>query len=178
MMTRVEPKTKEVLAQIAQMEAHRGWLLKAQALAQAPVDKGGSPHPSVQVGAILVGADGKEIAKDVNRFAHGLVSDRPERFEDGIRSLWINCAEQMVLLGALRKRADLKGARLYVTLEPCTVCAGLIVEAGIAEVIVPVHSMRAYAKLKNKWKLSIETGRAKLAEAGVRVTTVDLGTPD
>ena len=37
---------------------------------------------------------------------------------------------------------------------------------------------QAYAKLKNKWKLSIETGRAKLAEAGVRVTTVDLGTPD
>lgn len=166
-MIKVDPETQETLAHVARAEEHRLWLRQAHEAAQD------SPHPSVKVGAVVVGPDGHEIAHACNRFAHGLDSDRAERYDDGVRSLWINCAEQMVLIDAARRKADLKGARLYVTLEPCAICAGLIVESGIAEVIIPVRSMRAYAKLKTKWKRSIEVGRAKLTEAGVRVTAVD-----
>ena len=74
---------------------------------------------------------------------------------------------------ALHKRADLKGARLYITLEPCAVCAGLIGELHLKEVFVPVGAMRRYARLKSKWKESIEIGLIKLAEAGVRLTAID-----
>lgn len=152
---------------------HRRWLARAEEVATQPVSKGGSPHPSVHVGAVLVDAKGREIASAANRFAEGVDRRRPERYKDGTKSLWINCAEQLALMQALRKGKKIAGARLYVTLEPCAVCAGLISELQIAEVCVPVDSMRRYAKLKSKWKDSIETGLIKLAEAGTRLIAVD-----
>lgn len=156
------------------LDVNRLWLRRAAELAASSPDKGGSPHPSVKVGAILVDAQGKEIARAANGFAHGIDRRRPERYENGSRSLWINCAEQMVIAKAVRKQADLKGAKLYVTLEPCAICAGLLVECGLREVIVPLSSRRSYAKLKAKWKKSIEIGSSKLTEAGVKVTSVDV----
>jgi len=80
---------------------------------------------------------------------------------------------------ALRHGKKTTGARLYVTLEPCAVCSGMIAELQIAEVCVPVNAMRRYARLKSKWKDSIEIGAIKLAESGVRMTAVDaLGSPN
>ncbi len=152
---------------------HRRWLERAEQIAHESVSKGGSPHPSIQVGAILVDAKGREIAAAANRFADGVDRRRPERYKNGTKSLWINCAEQLALMQALRKGKKLEGARLYITLEPCAVCAGMIGELKIAEVYVPVDSMRRYAKLKSKWKDSIEIGRIKLEESGVRLISVD-----
>ena len=154
---------------------HRQSLERAAAEAEKPLNAGGSPHPTVKVGAVLVDAKGKEIAAATNRFAHGLDRRRPERYKNGSKSLWINCAEQMVLMAALRKRADVKNAILYVTLEPCAICAGLAAELRLKMVCVPVGSLRRYAKLKTKWKASIEIGLIKLAEAGIPLTTVDMG---
>jgi len=156
------------------LDADRAWLVKAAQMAKAPIERGGSPHPTVKVGAILVDAKGKEVARAANGFAHGIDRRRPERYENGSRSLWINCAEQMVIAKAVRAQANLKGARLYVTLEPCATCAGLLVECGIREVVVPLSSRRSYAKLKAKWKKSIEIGTSKLTEAGVKITAVDM----
>ncbi|MDP9127989.1 MAG: deaminase [Pseudomonadota bacterium] len=152
---------------------HRHWLARAEATAVKPVSAGGSPHPTVKVGAVLVDNRGALIAAAANRFAHGVDKRRPERYVDGVKSLWMNCAEQFVIAAAVRKRADLKGAKLYVTLEPCAVCAGLIGELRLKEVFVPVGAMRRYAKLKNKWKKSIEIGLTKLTEAGVTLTAID-----
>ncbi|MFA6280201.1 MAG: deaminase [Bdellovibrionales bacterium] len=158
-----------------QQADHSAWLKKALAFSQREPQCGGSPHPMVKVGAILVDPQGKEIARATNRFAHGVDESVAERYADGSRSLWINCAEQLAIIGAARKLACLKGARLYVTLAPCTVCAGLIAESGIREVIVPKDSDRAHGRLKAKWKKSIAIGQTKLQEAGVAVTLVDMG---
>ncbi len=152
---------------------HRKWLARAQAMAHKDPAQGGSPHPTVKVGAVLVGADGKEIARGANRFAHGLDWKKPERYEDGSRSMWFNCAEQMVIAQALREKAEVKNARLYITLEPCAVCAGLLVECGIKQVILPAHAVTAYPRLKPKWRKSVEIGLGKLLEAGVKVTAVE-----
>ncbi len=153
-------------------DKHAFWLAKALAAAKTLPEKGGSPHPTVKVGAVLVGADGREIAHGANRFAHGIDWKKPERFEDGSRSMWFNCAEQMVIAKALRDKAEIKGARLYVTLEPCAVCAGLIAECGIKEVIMPRDAVKAYPRLKPKWRKSVEIGLGKLLEAGVKVTKI------
>jgi len=156
---------------------HRRWLERAEHIATQPINRGGSPHPTVRVGAVLVDSKGREIASSSNRFAEGVDRRRPERYKDGSKSLWINCAEQMALIQALRQGKKISGARLYVTLEPCATCAGLIAEAKIAEVIVPVDAMRRYAKLKAKYKNSIETGLIKLTEAGTRLISVDTHKP-
>ena len=155
-------------------EEHRKWLARATEVATAPLSKGGSPHPTVRVGAVLVDARGREIASSSNRFAEGVDRRRPERYKDGSKSQWINCAEQLALMQALRKGKNVTGARLYVTLKPCAICAGMIGELKIPEVCVPVDAMRHYAKLKSKWKSSIEVGHTKLAEAGVRLVLVDM----
>jgi deoxycytidylate deaminase len=156
-----------------QLARHRDWLARAAALAAAPHGAGGSPHPSVKVGAVLVSPADRQLAAASNRFASGIDRRRPERYASGTKSLWINCAEQVALAEALRRGVKVKDARLYVTLEPCAVCAGLIAEAGIREVYVPVGALRRYARLKAKWKHSIEVGMVKLAEAGVKVIAVD-----
>lgn len=156
------------------MPAHRIWLAKAIALAEKSPDEGGSPHPTVKVGAIFVGKDGKVISKAVNRFAHKLDDHKEERYDDKVRSMWVNCAEQMALAQALRHGKSLVGSRLYVTLEPCAVCAGLLVESGIREVFMPTSSRDFYRKLKQKWKTSMDIGYTKLEEGGIKVTCIDM----
>jgi dCMP deaminase len=165
--------TPRHLLRKAPMAEHRAWLVRAAALAQKPVSKGGSPHPTVKVGAIIVDAKGRELAASSNRFPRG-VNRRPERLAEDGKSLWINCAEQLAIAEAARRGVSLKGARLYLTLKPCTICAGLMVEAGIRDVFLPKETLRRYARLKAKWQKSIEAGLVKLAEAGVRVTAVDM----
>lgn len=154
-------------------QQHRHWLELAARQAEAKLVDGGSPHPTVKVGAVLVEKSGRLLAAASNRFAAGIDRRRPERYASGSKSLWINCAEQMALGVALRQGKKLNNAKLYVTLEPCAVCAGLIAETGIREVYVPVNALRRYAKLKAKWKHSIEVGMVKLAEAGVKLIAVD-----
>ena len=154
---------------------HRAWLNRAAALTLKHADEGGSHHPSVKVGAVLVSADGKELVSSSNGFAAGVDRCRAERYNDGHKSLWINCAEQLALAHAARLGLTLEGTRLYVTVNPCAICAGLIAEAGIREVYVPVDALRRYADLKDKWKESLEIGLIKLTEAGVNVIAVDTG---
>lgn len=172
------PKTKNTTRKTSSrhtdnLAEHRQWLERAETVAHQAVSHGGSPHPSVKVGAVLVDKKGREIASASNRFAHGVDRRRPERYKTGSKSLWINCAEQLAIAKALRNRADIKDAKLYVTLEPCAVCAGLIGELQLKQVFVPVGALRRYAKLKNKWKDSIETGLIKLAESGAQLTAID-----
>lgn len=173
------PKTKTTTRKSAPRNSdaladHRHWLERAEAVANQAISHGGSPHPTVKVGAVLVDKKGHEIASAANRFAHGVDRRRPERYKDGSKSLWINCAEQLAIAKALRHRADIKDAKLYVTLEPCAVCAGMIGELQIKQIFIPVGSLRRYAKLKSKWKNSIETGLIKLAESGAQITAIDV----
>jgi tRNA(Arg) A34 adenosine deaminase TadA len=151
---------------------NRKWLDRARKISLLPINKGGSPHPTVKVGAVLVGRNGKEIAASSNRFAHGVDHKNPDRYREGYKSLWISCAEQMVLAEALRKKADIHGAKLYVTLEPCAICAGLIAELQLKQVFVPKGTMERYTKLKPKWKKSIKVGLQKLVEADVKLTVI------
>lgn len=166
-------KSKTKIRHRDQLALHRHWLAHAQTTALQPVSRGGSPHPTVKVGAVLVDKKGHEVAAAANRFAYGVDRRRPERYKEGSKSLWINCAEQIAIATALRKRADLKDAKLYVTLEPCAVCAGLIGELRLKQVFVPVGALRRYARLKSKWKDSIEVGLIKLAEARVELVSID-----
>lgn len=90
-------------------------------------------HGDVPVGAVIVDADGNELARDHNR-----------REETGDPTAH---AELLALRTAcLRQRHwRLESATVYVTLEPCPMCAGALVNARVGRVVFGAHDPKAGA---------------------------------
>jgi tRNA(adenine34) deaminase len=78
----------------------------------------------VPIGAVVVGADGVELARAAN--AREALGDPTAH------------AEVLALRAAARVHGDgwrLEGATLAVTVEPCTMCAGALVMARVSRVV-------------------------------------------
>src|SRR3954471_13572996 len=90
-----------------------------EALEQAAI---AASHGEVPVGAVLV-KDGEIVARAHNR-----------NILDTARS---SHAEMVVMSEAAKKVMNhrLGGCELFVTMEPCAMCAGAIVHAGIARLV-------------------------------------------
>lgn len=96
----------------------RLWMLRALELARAAEQE----HGEVPVGAVLV-SDGCVVGEGMNR---------------NIVDHDASAHAEIVCLRDAGKRAGnyrFPGATLYVTLEPCVMCAGAIVHARIARVV-------------------------------------------
>jgi tRNA(adenine34) deaminase len=80
-------------------------------------------HGDVPVGCVVVGEDCVELARDHNR---------REELDDPLAH-----AEALALRSAARRRGHwrLDGATVYVTLEPCPMCAGALVNARVSRVV-------------------------------------------
>jgi tRNA(adenine34) deaminase len=93
-----------------------------------------SAHGDVPVGAVVV-ADGEVVAR-----AH---NDRVGRADPTAH------AEVLALREAAAQRHSwrLDGATLYVTLEPCPMCAGALVAARVARLVYGPQDARAGAAL-------------------------------
>ncbi len=103
------------------------WMLKALALAEQAEAAG-----EVPVGAVIV-RDGKLIGEGFNQ---PITTCDPTSH-----------AELVALRSACQQERNyrLPGATLYVTLEPCTMCAGALVHARIQEVIFAAKEPKAGA---------------------------------
>ncbi|MDX2053485.1 MAG: tRNA adenosine(34) deaminase TadA [Polyangiaceae bacterium] len=111
-MTTQSPLTVE------QRAADEHWMrLALEVAAEAPL------HADIPVGAILVDEGGVELSRGHNV--------RERDFDP------VGHAEVVALraAGQKRKRWNLGGTTLYVTLEPCVMCAGAIVNARVARVV-------------------------------------------
>ena len=97
---------------------HDGWMRLALREAARAGRSG-----EVPVGAVLVGADGTVIASGLNR---------PVAGRDPTAH-----AEIVALRRAARRLGNyrLPGTTLYVTVEPCAMCAGALVQARVARVV-------------------------------------------
>jgi tRNA(adenine34) deaminase len=101
------------------------WMARALELARA-----GAVESEVPVGAVLV-QDGRLVAE-----AHNATISHSDPTAH---------AECLVLRAAARLAGDwrLEGATLYVTLEPCSMCAGAIVLARVARVVFGTSDPKA-----------------------------------
>jgi tRNA(adenine34) deaminase len=94
------------------------WMSLALAEADAATE-----HGDVPVGCVIVDASGAELARDHNR--RELLGDPTAH------------AETLALRAAAGRIGHwrLEGAVVYVTLEPCAMCAGALVSARIARLV-------------------------------------------
>ncbi|HSM81309.1 MAG TPA: tRNA adenosine(34) deaminase TadA [Nodosilinea sp.] len=97
---------------------HRRWMLRALAVAEAAGAAGDVP-----VGAVVVGPDGELLAEAGNR---------REQDQDPTAH-----AEVLALREAARQLGNwhLNDCTLYVTLEPCPMCAGAIVLSRLGQLV-------------------------------------------
>ena len=96
-----------------------------------------------QVGAIIV-KDNEIVAKGVNSVPNGIEPCTEEtcirkvlKLKSGERQelCFVVHAEQNALLDALDKRIDIKGSTVYVTKQPCMICAKMLINAGIKRIV-------------------------------------------
>lgn len=100
------------LMRMAETEALRSVCKRAQVGAALPIGRRvfcGTNYVRGDAGACCEGADGKTLPTVLH-------------------------AEEVAIIAANENRADLTGATLYVTRQPCLSCAKLIVESGIKQV--------------------------------------------
>ena len=100
-------------------EADAGWMRQTLALA----DRARIEDDEIPVGALLVGADGQLLAEGWNRN----ISERDPSAHAEIVA--------MRRAGQALGNHRLLGSTLYVTLEPCAMCAMAMVHARVARVV-------------------------------------------
>jgi tRNA(adenine34) deaminase len=107
-----------MLTEYSEYTMHKYWMHRALELAKIAGDEGDVP-----VGAVIVDASGKAIAQGQNR---------KERDQDPTAH-----AEILAIKAAASKLKTwrLNQCTLYVTLEPCPMCAGAIIQARIGVLV-------------------------------------------
>jgi tRNA(adenine34) deaminase len=105
-------------------------LMMGEALAEALL---AVAHDDVPVGAVVVDSDGRIIGRGRNR--------REVDGDPTAHAEIVAIREAAATLGTWR----LDGCTLYVTLEPCTMCAGAIVQSRIATLVYGADDAKAGA---------------------------------
>lgn len=110
------------------MTEDEGFMRRALALAQCAENAG-----EVPIGALLIGAGGEVLGEGFNR----VIADADPTAH----------AEIVALRQAAGRMNNyrLPGTTLYVTLEPCSMCAGALINARVARVVYAADDLRAGA---------------------------------
>lgn len=126
-----------------------------------------SKDPSTKVGCVLVknkkvistGYNGfpKNISDDLNRLV-----DREQKYEITVH------AEVNAVTTAALHGVSTEGSTAYVTFNPCSRCAAVLINAGIDSVFVDAGS-----DIPERWLKNFILASTLLAEAGVEYEVID-----
>lgn len=123
-----------------------------------------SKDQSTKVGCVIVSPDKAILSMGYNGFPRG-VDDTPEyRQIRPTKYEFVVHAEENALLNAGRNGTRLSGGILYVTMPPCTRCAGSIIQSGIKEIIYMEPEVQ---KQIPGWRDSLNISFTMFDEAGV-----------
>ncbi len=123
-----------------------------------------SKDTSTKVGCVIIGPDKEVRSMGYNGFPRLVNDNIPERWTRPTKYDYVVHAEVNAVLNAARNGTNLSRAILYVTMPPCTHCAGAIIQAGIKEVIYMEPEER---KQIPGWRDSLATSFKMFDEAGV-----------
>lgn len=127
-----------------------------------------SKDQSTKVGCVIVSPEKAILSMGYNGFPRG-VDDKPAyRQERPTKYDFVVHAEENALLNAGRNGTRLNGGILYVTMIPCSRCAGSIIQSGIKEVIYLANSEEEKAKQNiTGWRQKTDISLDMFNEAGV-----------
>jgi dCMP deaminase len=140
---------------------HRRFLRLAAEIAEFSKD------PSTKVGCILV-RDRRIISTGYNGFPRGIsdsfdrLLDRDKKYEMTVHAE-INAVTTAALHGV-----STEGSTAYVTFQPCSRCAAVLINAGIKEVYVTADSL-----IPDRWLDNMVLAANLLKEAGILLETLD-----
>ena len=140
---------------------HRRFLRLAAEIAEFSKD------PSTKVGCILV-RDRRIISTGYNGFPRGIsdsfdrLLDRDNKYEMTVHAE-INAVTTAALHGV-----STEGSTAYVTFQPCSRCAAVLINAGIKEVYVTTDSL-----IPDRWLDNMVLAANLLKEAGILLETLD-----
>lgn len=123
-----------------------------------------SKDTSTKVGCVIVSSDGVIVSTGYNGLPRG-VDDLPERMTRPMKYLWTVHAEAAAVANAARVGGCLSGATAFITHASCASCARLMLNAGVAKVVIGpgVTSMPTE---------EFEAAATMFREAGVMVVTI------
>jgi len=116
-----------------------------------------------KVGSTIVDKRQRVVSLGFNGYPRGVEDNLDVPREE--RLARILHSEANALLFAQR---DVTGLTMYVTRPPCSNCAALIIQAGIARVVFPTPP----EDFAERWAASMITSFAMFEEAGVTLTEV------
>jgi len=127
-----------------------------------------SKDPSTVVGALVVDSDHNVRALGYNGFPRGIL-DSEERLNDRIQKYPLTVhAERNALASCAKLGIRTDGCYLVCTHYPCSVCAGVIIQAGITKVII----QKPDEAFLMRWNADTDLGLAMLHEAGLEIIEV------
>jgi dCMP deaminase len=127
-----------------------------------------SKDPSTKVGAVVVGPSRDVRTQGYNGFPRGVLDDASRYANRPLKYRYVVHAELNACLHAARTGVSLCGCSMYITLPPCAICAGAIIQVGIVEIVHPS------CEVPERWRSDFELARDMLLEAKVRVQAVSL----
>jgi dCMP deaminase len=123
-----------------------------------------SKDPSTKVGAVIVDGNNRIVSIGFNGFPQG-VEDSEKRLVDREAKYDIIVhAEANALMFANK---SVEGCTLYTwPFQPCSKCAGLIIQSGINRVVSVVHK-------EERWEKNFTISRDLLDEAGIKTEWIE-----
>jgi len=124
-----------------------------------------SKDPSTKAGCVIARPDRTVASMGYNGFPRGVL-DLEERLNDRpTKYAMVVHAEANAVLSAYER---LGGCTAYVNFMPCSSCAGMLIQAGIARIVAP-HPTDAQ---RERWGESFAHAITMLGEAGVQLDLV------
>lgn len=125
-----------------------------------------SKDPSTQVGAVIERPNHTVASYGFNGFPRG-VADFKARYEQrDLKYAMVVHAEANAIIHA---KESLEGMTMYLTMPPCSGCAGLIIQSGISKVVYVAPS----ADFRERWSASMSVAKQMFDEAGVVLKEID-----
>lgn len=136
----------------------------ARFMQMALMISGWSKDQSTKVGCVIVSPEKAILSMGYNGFPRGVDDNPTYRQERPTKYEFVVHAEENALLNAGRNGTRLSGGILYVTMPPCTRCAGSIIQSGIKEVI---YLEPAEDKKIPGWRDNLKYSFEMFGEAGI-----------